>query len=191
MGPAEEGDSSSRRLQGRFGHWQSGLGGGRNDIGLGMDFRSGNTRTTLEVGYTLDFECATCGTLMAGVDINMPITDAAPSGPGGVRVALNPALGIGVPRGGGGVAFAAALNAPVSIAIATGKEALLIPFLSPGLGYGLISGSTDVSGGARAMMSGGVSIAGGSSSPRVTLSFRTIFLDGAPTVYGIGFSLPQ
>jgi len=192
MGPAMSGDTSRYRVQLRYGRWQAVEGDGRaNDAGVGVGIRGGRTRTTIEIGYIHSSPCDDCDGLMAGVDMDIPIIESASSDRTGLRLGLNPSAGLMRPTNGSGTALSAALSVPVSAAFKAGTSLLIVPFLSPGLGYGHISDSDFSEGGSRPMMGGGVTIAGTRNSTGVTISAHKVFLRNAPTVYGIGFSFTQ
>lgn len=160
------------------------------NIGVGAVIPRGRTRTTLEVGYGTTSNCDQCGVFMAGADVQFELTSPSASTTGAsVLVALNPALGLGVPQEGSGSAITAGMSLPVSASFNAGTSLRLVPFISPGFGFSRVSGEGDAQTGSRAMLAGGVSIGGQKSPVVVTASARRIFLDDAPTMYGIGLMI--
>ena len=100
----------------------------------------------------------------------------------------DPTVGYAHPNDASGTALSGALNIPVSASFKVGGNALVVPFVSPGIGYGRVSGSGSSAGGSRNMLGGGVTIASARSFSGVTISAHKVFIVDAPTVYGIGFS---
>ena len=189
VGPALPGDESAYRLHRREGHWQFAADDDNtHDVGAGIGFRRGRTRTTIELGYIHKTGCSDCDGFMAGADVDIPVVEAAPGSGGGFRMSLNPAVGYAHPNDGSGTALSAALSVPVSTSFKVGTSALIVPFVSPGIGYGHLSESGFSQGGSRYVLGGGVTIAGARSFTSVTISARKVFIEDSPTVYGVGFS---
>jgi hypothetical protein len=65
----------------------------------------------------------------------------------------------------------------------------VIPFISPGIGYGRVFAGGESAGATRNLLAAGISAARDGSTLRLTISARKIFIEGAPTVYGIGLSI--
>jgi len=162
VGPTAANDTSWYQFRLRYGHWRIEDATDMHTIGLGVALRRGSTRTTLEFGYGHDASCLDCNYTMLGVDLDVPLTRAPASDPGRLRVALNPAAGIG---DGAGTALSGALRIPVSIALPAGGMSLT-PFISPGVGYGRVFFG-------------------------LTFSAHRVIIDGAPTVYGVGLSIGE
>ena len=188
MGPAIAADTAPYRFQMRYGHWQFDTDDDNtHNLGLGIGLRTGHARTTFEFGYSHKTDCSGCNSWMLGADVDIPLTPAPSGNAVGWRIALNPALGFAKPSDGSGSAASAAVSLPVSAALPM-SQWILAPFVSPGYGYGRLSGDGDSEGGTRAMLAGGVTLASTQSQVRVTFSARKIFLEHAPTVFGLGFS---
>jgi hypothetical protein len=191
MGPATANDTTQYRLQLRYGHWRFAPGDDNtHNLGLGVGFRTGSSRTTIELGYGHDASCDNCDYVMIGVDVDVPLIQPSENETGGLRVALNPAAGFGHPTDGSGTALSGALSVPVSFVYPVGRVSL-IPFVSPGVGYGRLSADGESAGAERNILAGGIGIASPQSALRVTISAHKVFIDRAPTVYGIGLSVRQ
>jgi opacity protein-like surface antigen len=190
--PALAGDTSAYRLHLRYGHWQfASSDGNTHDVGAGIGFRRGRTRTTIELGYIHNTSCDNCDSFMAGADVDIPVVETSGSGGAGFRMALNPAVGYAHPNDGTGSALSAALSVLASASFKAGTSALIVPFVSPGIGHGHVSASGSSAGGTRNILGGGVTIASARSFSGVTISAHKVFIQDAPTVYGIGFSVAR
>ena len=187
MGPAIVADTSPFRVQLRYGHWQFASDDeNTHNVGLGWGIRTGQSRTTLEFAYSQQANCSNCSVWMFGADVDVPLTPPPSASSIGWRLALNPTFGIARPDGG--TAASVAVSLPLSAAVPLSPQWTFAPFISPGYGYGVLSGEGDSEGGTRPMLAGGVTFTGTQSPLRVTVSARKIFLDGAPTVIGLGLS---
>ena len=178
-------------LQVRTSQWQfSEFDDNTRNIGLGAVLNRGRTRTVLELGAIKKKDCGECDVFMAGLDMRVDLAHSI-KGRTTYLVAANPALGYGVPSEGSGNAFSIGLSVPVSASINAGSSVRLVPFLSPGYGGARFSGGGESETGSRAMLAGGLSLGGQKSAWLVTASARKIFLEEAPTIYGIGFTMTR
>jgi hypothetical protein len=184
-------DARSSGVQFRVSKWQFAPDDDNTtNLGAGYVFTRGRARTAIEIGYVTNEQCDDCGLFMAGADVQYDLAQTTTSGATFVA-ALNPAIGVGIPREGGGNAMSAALSLPLSASINAGQKLRIIPFVSPGFGFGRLSGGGDAETGSRAMLAGGVSLGGQTSSMLLTAGARKIFLEGAPTIYGIGLVIAR
>ncbi len=181
----------STGLQLRVARWSfDGVDDNTTNIGAGLVLGRGRTRTVLEAGYLLSEGCNDCGIMMAGADLQYDLAQSTGSGATLVAM-LNPAVGVGVPTEGGGSVVTVGLSLPLSASINAGTQLRVVPFVSPGFGFSWLSDSGDSQTGSRAMLGGGVSVGGQSSPLIVTVSARKIFLDGAPTIWGLGMGIAR
>lgn len=182
-------------LQVRYSRWQfADDDDNTTNIGGGLVLQRGGVRTLVEIGRASKKECKDCDNFMFGVDVNVPVFARNGGGENNVQLSLNPAFGYGKPTDSGNSvsALAAALSVPMSASLAVGPSLRLMPFISPGFGFGRLSfdgGNTSESEtGSRAMVSGGVALAGATAPIQLTLSARRILNEGGPTVYGVAFA---
>jgi hypothetical protein len=185
IGPAAANDTMWYQLQLRYGHWQSEGVANMHTFGFGVALRTGSTRMVIEFGYARDASCQDCNYTMLGVDLDVPLIQQTESETGRLRVALNPAAGIG---DGSGTAVSGALSVPFSVAFPAGDMSL-IPFISPGIGYGRSWAGNESAGAPRSILAAGIRVARERSALRVTISAHKVFLTGAPMVYGVGLSI--
>ncbi|MDQ2766478.1 MAG: hypothetical protein M3Y30_04910, partial [Gemmatimonadota bacterium] len=87
--------------------------------------------------------------------------------------------------------WTASTSAPLSLAIGRHSGIQLVPFVSPGFGWGHISGGGESASGSRFMLGGGLGIVGISSGVGLTLGAQKIFVDGGKTVFGAGITLSK
>ena len=179
----------STGVQMRVARWAfEGVDDNTTNIGAGFVLSRGRSRTVLEAGYLISEGCDDCGIMMAGADLQFDLAQSAGSGATLVAM-LNPAVGVGIPTEGGGAVVTVGLSLPLSASINAGSQLRLVPFVSPGFGFSWLSDSGESETGSRAMLGGGVSLGGQTSPVLVTVSARKIFLDGAPKIWGLGFSM--
>ena len=179
-------------VQARYSHWQFDADDDNTtNVGAGLVIRRGAVRSAIELGRRSVKGCGDCASLMGGVDVHVGLLDRPLGGPVEIGVAINPALGYGQPESGesDGNAIAGALSVPVSLSVGAGSGLRVVPFVSPGFGFARLSGGGESSTGSRAMLSGGLALAGANTPVQLTASARRIFLDGAPTILGVGISV--
>jgi hypothetical protein len=104
-----------------------------------------------------------------------------------VRLAASGEVGLGTPTGAKLVA--ASVGLPVSLIAREGKggDLLVVPFLTPGFGFGATYPSSGTSGsGAHFMLGGGVAISNRGGNVGLNLGFQHIAIDGGSTQFGAG-----
>ena len=159
-------------------------------IGLGGNFavgERGRMGVILGRSTTADVDGST---VMAGVDYSMSLFSrpVGTSTTSSLNIGLHPAFGYGKPSEGEGSAMSLALDVPVSYAIGTKTGMQFVTFLAPGMGYGRLSDGTESLAGTRTSVGGGVALLNIGSGLGVNLGFRKVFLDEAPTQWGLGMS---
>jgi hypothetical protein len=94
--------------------------------------------------------------------------------------------------GDAGTAFTASVGLPVALTLGNSRVHV-VPFLTPGIGYGSLSryivaddGTTSGAGGMRAMLGGGIGVMSAHSGLGASLGFQKIFIDGGSTQIGVG-----
>jgi len=185
-------------LQVRYSRWQfADDDDNTTNIGGGLVLQRGGVRTLIEIGRASKKDCEDCDNLMFGVDVNVPVFARSGGGENNLLLSLNPAFGYGKPNDSGSSvsALAAALSVPMSASLAVSPSLRLVPFVSPGFGFGRLSFETgsakDSETGSRAMVSGGVALAGATAPVQLTLSARRILIEDGPTVYGVAFAFTR
>jgi hypothetical protein len=154
-----------------------------HNLGVTLDLPTqGATRFGLTAGFQA---CDGCdGLLMIGGDFHAPLVRAA--GPTPLAIGLEPSVGLG--RGLGddaGTAVSAALGLPVSLTASLAGGGRLIPFLTPGAGFGLITDDGDSESGIRFTLGGGVGFYT-DAGVGINLGYKKIFIDDGPTQWGVG-----
>jgi hypothetical protein len=189
--PAMSGSTHSRLgpvFELRYGHWSFGDESDAINTG-GVGVRFGN------VGLLVGYEgCSGCdGSLIGGVDYDATIVSQMLTGNGAsslFTVGMRPALGIGEELGSGHrvTAISGTVDIPVAVSVPVGKTARMVPFISPGAGFGSVRGDGDSETGTRGSLAFGVGLVDLSPGLALNLSWRKIFLEGAPTTIGLGLS---
>lgn len=161
-------------------------------IGAGLVLARGRARTALDVGFVNYDRCdaADCGLIMAGADVQYDVKQFTGDNATFV-VLLNPAVGVGVPRGGGASMLTAGMSVPLSASINAGSQLRLVPYVSPGFAFSRLADDGDSQTGSRATVAGGIGFGGQTSPLLVSFSARRIFFDGAPTIYSVGASFAR
>jgi hypothetical protein len=157
-------------------------------FGVGGDFRAGGSaRAAVSLGY---LTCDGCdGVLMLGADYITPVFRSAVgtgTTPASFTVSVNPSLGVARPTDGELSALAASVGLPAAVALG-GAGARVAAFISPGLGFGLLSGAGESESGMRPMLGGGLGVRLGQVT--ISGSAQKIFIDGGETQYGLGIAM--
>jgi hypothetical protein len=190
--PAMAGSTHARNgnvFELRYGHWSFGSQDDAINAG-GVGARFGR------LGVILGYEgCSGCdGGLIGGVDYDATVASQMLTGNGAsslFTVGLRPALGLGHTLGGGGSAttISGTLDVPIAISVPVGKTARMVPFISPGGGFGSVRSGSDTETGTRASLAFGAGIVDLAPGLALNLSWRKIFLEGAPMTIGLGLTL--
>jgi hypothetical protein len=99
-----------------------------------------------------------------------------------LNIGLNGEAGFG--HESGSTAFS--LNAGLPVALVSGTGTLRIaPFLTPGFGWGRISGGGDSVNGTRFLLGGGITFQSLTNNLGVNLGFQKVFIDGGDTMFGV------
>ena len=173
----------------RYGRWKfDGDDDAQHTIGAGARFAAGGGQGTLSAAYTT---CDGCdGILGLGLDVTAALVRPTGGQASAFSVGVRP--GLGVARGLGDddfTAFSASLGLPLGLHVRSAGGAEFVPYLVPGFGFGRVSGDGDAESGTRFMLGGGVGVANLSGALGVHVGFQRIFLEDAPTQFGVGLSL--
>ena len=158
-------------------------------IGLGGNFNLAGGRMGIMLGRQT-VKDADGSVNMGGVDYNRNLM-SAPIGAStttSFNLGLHPAFGYGKFSEGDGSAMSFAVDMPASISIGTKSGMQVVSFLAPGFGYGRLAEGDENESGTRAALGGGVGLLNIGGGLGVNLGFRKIFLEEAPTQWGLGLS---
>ena len=166
-----------------------------NTFGLGGNFAAGERgRVGLMLARSAD-SCDLCegSTIMAGVDYSMSLFSrpVGASTTSSLNVGIHPAVGYGKISDGTDVdvnAMSFALDVPVSYAFGMKSGMQIVSFVAPGMGYGRLSANSESLSGTRPSVGGGVGLLNIGNGLGVNLGFRKVFLEEAPTQWGLGMS---
>lgn len=190
--PAMSGSTLARAgnvLELRYGHWS--FGGEDDAINIGgIGGRFG--RLGLLVGYE---GCSGCdGALIGSIDYDATVVSQMLTGNGAsslFTVGMRPMLGIGrtLGDGDGATSLSGTVDVPFAVSVPVGKTARMVPFISPGAGFGSVRSGDESETGTRASIAFGAGLVDLAPGLALNLSWRKIFLDGAPTTIGLGLTL--
>src|SRR5688572_7131218 len=158
-------------------------------IGLGGNFNLAGGRMGIMLGRQTAAD-VDGSTTMGGVDYNRNLM-SAPVGAStttSFNLGLHPAFGYGKASEGDASAMSFAVDMPASISIGTKSGMQIVSFLAPGFGYGRLAEGDENESGTRAAIGGGVGLLNIGGGLGVNLGFRKIFLEEAPTQWGLGLS---
>jgi hypothetical protein len=204
-----------------FGHSSPDPSLSNNTIGVGVDMPLGSARVgltgglisiTCDEGRIADPEntCAPnashfmlAGTVHKTLWSSTVLRESASAAPrrrgraprasdvGALSVGVDGQMGV-AGLGDAGTAFTAAVGLPVALTLGNSRVHV-VPFLTPGIGYGSLSrytvaddGTTSGAGGMRAMLGGGIGVMSARSGLGASLGFQKIFIDGGSTQIGVG-----
>ena len=161
-----------------------------HNFGIGGDFRAGASgRASVTLGLVTCDGCE--GTLMVGADYIAPLVRSAigtGATPTSFTVALNPSVGFARPMEGEGTALAASVGLPIAVAMGDASSRVAA-FVSPGMAFGLLSGSGESESGTRPMLGGGIGVRFG----RMTISgsAQKIFIEEGDVQFGLGIAVSR
>ena len=159
-----------------------------NNIGVGGNFAAAGGRMGIMLGMVNGEEGD--GAKMAGIDYSRSILSrpVGASTSNSISLALHPAIGYGKFDDVELSSMSAALDLPVQVSMGTSNGMQFAAHIAPGFGYGRLSGEGESESGTRAVLGGGVGLLNIGGGLGVNLGFRKIFLDEAPTQWGLGMS---
>ena len=138
----------------------------------------------LEAGY-LETTCEGCeGNVMAGLHLEAPLVAAGSKT--GTLFTLGMQGTIGFAKPTDGTAWAAGVTMPVALSMTAGRIQI-VPFVSPGIGVGLVSADGSHSG-YRFDVGGGVGVTNVAPGLGITVGAQKVLIDGGRTVFGLGVS---
>lgn len=170
----------------RYGRLSYGDGGDTfNNFGATIELPvSAGARTSVTIARAAA-DCAGCDpALGAAVDVELAMR-SWPHRAGEVSVGVEPGLGFALGSGDLDYSlFTATVGLPV--ALRTASAVSVMPYLVPGFGYGMVSGTDDSRGGLRAMLGGGVRVQWARGGLGALAGFQKVFIAGGATLLGVG-----
>ena len=174
----------------RYGRVPSSIfGGALNNVAATASFAAG-TVSTVSLTAGMLSPAALPRTFMAsiGADTRLFDIDAGDSQSASlVRLGASGEVGFGTPNGAKLVA--ASVGFPVSLIAREkpGGDVLVVPFLTPGFGFGATYPTIGSSGsGAHFMLGGGVAVSNRGGNVGLNVGFQHIAVDGGSTQFGAG-----
>jgi len=157
-----------------------------NTFGGRLGFPVGQKVTiAVNAGYEA-FSCQDCsGHFIGGVGAEGRLASSM-LGTGGDAAQLNVGLNGEAGFGHQDDATAFAITAGLPIALVSGNSTMRIaPFLTPGFGWGRLSGGGDSINGTRFLLGGGVTLQSLTNNIGVNVGFQKVFIDGGETMFGV------
>jgi hypothetical protein len=179
-----------RQVTGFRGHYgrHDMRGTNTNTFAVGADFPAGMQTS---FGFTFGWRNIENADdhFMVGTNLSGNLAGGSPTGvmPQQARLGVSYRAELGYGRSGDTDALGAALSLPLSVPVASGQTRIT-PFLSPGMGWGRLSGNGDSDSAVRFMLGGGLGLemAGGTG---IHVGARRVFYDNADMQYGLGVTL--
>ena len=168
-----------------------------NDFGISAILRFGFGGTVTLTGGFFSPSCHDCDSgLMLAIGADKALGDVPMSSSrdaARLRFALNGEFGYGQPNGAtfsNGSVMSGAIGIPISLVSGSRAqdEMRIVPFITPGFGFGGIHGGDSPSG-AALMIGGGIGIYNRSSSVALSFGFQHVAVDDAGTLFGLALVL--
>jgi len=172
----------------RYGRWKfDGDDAAQHTIGAGVRFGAGGGQGSLTASY---MTCDGCdGAIGLGLEMTAALVQPTGGQSSAFSVGVRPAVGVARNLGDvDGTSYSASLGLPVGLHVRTAGGAEVVPFLMPGFGFGGLSGEGESESGTRFMLGGGLGVANLSGGLGLHVGFQKIFLEDAPTQFGLGLS---
>ena len=183
--PARFGSPGGGALSFRYGQRSLETGDAVHNVGLTADFSASTGR----IGVTLG--AATCdgckALIMLGVDWATPLVRRV-SDEGAVGIGLASALGFGLPTAeSDGFLLSGSLGLSFSAVGGKADGPRIIPYVTPGVGFGTLTGDEGASG-VRPMIGGGLGFAAAKGFG-VSAGFQSVPIDGGQMVVGVAVTI--
>ena len=172
----------------RYGRWEfEDDDGAQHTFGVGTRFNAGGGQGSLTASYTA---CDGCdGILGLGLDVTAALVQPTGGQSSALSVGVRPALGVARGLGDGDfTAYSVSVGLPLGLHVRSAGGAEFVPYLIPGFGFAGVSGDGESESGTRFMLGGGVGVANLAGALGVHVGFQKIFLEEAPTQFGIGLT---
>ena len=163
-------------------------------FGVGGEFPAPGGSGGFAIGLR---KCSSCDDIfMGGIDytaVLMKRLIGSELDAGMITIGLRPSGGIArsTPDTGYVIALAGAVDVPISVAMRLGHLAQIVPFVSPGAGYGRVAreGTAEPLAGWRYSVGGGVALVAFNNGLGMNIGFRRVFVDRGFTTWGLGLTI--
>lgn len=162
-----------------------------NNFGVSVDFASGaRARGTVTLGAVKP-NCDGCDPILNASFEFESLLGSSGAGGSELTVGIKPSFGVGRTTGDGeATLITGALGLPISLrAAAQGTGMSVMPYVVPGMGFGLISGEGDSENGFRPMLGAGVRIDWARSGVGALVGLQKVFIEDGEMVFGAGLSI--
>ena len=183
---ARSGEPATSGVSFRYGRISQEAEDAINNFGLTADFGSGTSRLGLTAGAAT---CSGCDpVIMVGADwttsiLRRPVPD------GSVGLGLTAAVGAGFPTDdeSDGFAMSGSLGLPMSMVAGSADRLRVIPFITPAIGFGKVTGEGGASD-VRVMVGGGIGVFA-ANGLGVSTGVQKVFVEGGKAVLGVSVTL--
>lgn len=157
----------------------------RNSFAADVTFPAGKGSAGVMAGYLSNSCQGGCtGYFIAGAHVEAPVASTVSSDSGVFALGVQGTLGFAKPEGG--TAWALSADLPLSYSARAGS-ARIIPYIAPGVGFGLVTGGGDSQSGVRFMLGGGLGVRV-AQALTVSAGVKQVFISGGKAVFGAGLS---
>jgi hypothetical protein len=170
----------------RYGRVSYGEGDNIHNVGISGDFGAGRGRVGVTAGAVT---CSACdAVLMFGADWTTPLVRrGSTDGTFGVGFALAAGAGIPTAEGADGLALSGSVGLPLIIIAGNPDGLRAIPYVTPAIGFGTLTGDGGASG-VRPMLGAGVGIVA-ANGIGVSAGVQKVFIDGGEAVLGLSLTI--
>ena len=155
-------------------------------FGVSGGARAGSGRLGFTGGVAT---CDGCdAVIMLGADWTTPLVRrTSPSGTLGVGLTTGIGAGIPTAEGADGIALSLSLGLPLSLVAGNPQGLRAVPFVTPGIGFGILTGD-DGESGVRPMLGGGIGIIA-ANGLGLSAGVQKVFLEGGEAVFGLTLTI--
>jgi hypothetical protein len=173
------------------GTWRFGTGDDETtNIGATLRLPAGRLSVVVSGMVTTTADCTDCGgfTLGGGVSYDLKSVPLGAADGARLDIGVQPMASFGSFVEGDVSAITASLSVPLSLTVPLGPVTLR-PFLTPGYGFGQLSGDSQTYGGSMALFGYGFAVANRSGALQAHIGTMEVRLEDAPTVTAFGLTL--
>lgn len=188
VSPGTKGEKAFNTFAGRYSHFSpSGGGDGTNQLGATWYHQAGmNAAVSGTAGYVAP-GCTGCdGIMMLGGDVHSTLwNNAAAKSTTDLSANLHGSLGYG--HSNGTTALSMAVGVPLGMSFEQASKSRIGLFITPGFGWGRMSGSGTGESGTRPLIGAGASWTA-ASGMGLHLSYQAVVIENGGNNIGLGFS---